>query len=107
MYIIFNEGEDRILCRNEYLEYWTGQLRLITKLIPLTYTSKFKAMVKAWLCSGVVVEFRVEDIPEDEYLIGGYVYCWILDTDTGEVEKTDGYLQVYLDRVRYKLVNWD
>ena len=53
------------------------------------------------------IEFKIEDIPEDEYLIGSHVCCWVLDTHTGKVEKIEGYLQVYLDRVRYKLVNWD
>ena len=107
MYIIFNKEEDRILCKDGYTEYWTGQLKLIKEFTPITYTSKRKASIKAWFCDGVVVGFKVEPIPEEGYLIGSYVCCWILDTHTGKVEKTEGFLQIYLDREIYKLVSWD
>ena len=107
MYIIFNKEENRILCKDGYIDYWSGDLSLVTEVTPFVYTSKLSSKAKARMCGGISVKFKVEPIPEEGYLIGSYVYCWILDTHTNKVEKIEGFLQVYLDRVRYKLVNWD
>ena len=107
MYVIFNKEQGRVLCKGEVMTYWTGNLSLITELSPIIFKSNLKAKWQAWVCDGLAVEVKLEEIPEETYELGNYEYFWVMDKLTNIITKTERFVIQYLDKASYSIVNWD